>query len=104
MKHIVLLFSLLIFAVSLVSAQPKETLLTYKTESNIPYRSGENLEQYMKERCKLDIYVPENADSFTTVIWFHGGGLTSGEKTFPERLKNHKLAVVTNLFIRIRWI
>lgn len=49
---------------------------------------------YMKERCKLDIYFPENVDSFTTVVWFHGGGLTEGEKSIPERLKNHKLAVV----------
>jgi acetyl esterase/lipase len=52
------------------------------------------LSDYEKERCKLDIYVPENIDGFTTVVWFHGGGLTAGEKSIPERLKNHKLAVV----------
>jgi len=68
--------------------------ITYKTVNNIQYRSGENLDEYMKERCKLDIYVPENVDSFTTVVWFHGGGLTAGEKSIPERLKNKKLAVV----------
>jgi acetyl esterase/lipase len=68
--------------------------ITYKTENNISYRSGENLDDYMKERCKLDVYVPENVDSFTTVVWFHGGGLTAGQKSIPERLKNKKLAVV----------
>lgn len=68
--------------------------ITYKTENNISYRSGENLDNYMKERCKLDVYVPENVDSFTTVVWFHGGGLTAGEKSIPERLKNKKLGVV----------
>lgn len=68
--------------------------ITYKTESNISYRSGENLDDYQKERCKLDIYFPENMDSFTTVVWFHGGGLTAGQKAIPERLKNKKLAVV----------
>lgn len=66
----------------------------YKTENNISYRSGENLDDYQKERCKLDIYFPENVDSFTTVVWFHGGGLTGGEKHIPERLKNKKVAVV----------
>ena len=66
----------------------------YKTENNIPYRSGVNLSDYEKERCKLDIYFPENVDSFTTVVWFHGGGLTGGEKSIPERLKNHNRAVV----------
>lgn len=66
----------------------------YKTETNIPYRSGDNLDAYQKERCKLDIYYPENVDSFTTVVWFHGGGLTGGEKFIPERLKNRKLAIV----------
>ena len=72
----------------------KVQTITYHTETNISYRSGDNLDQYMKERCKLDIYIPENADDFTTIVWFHGGGLTGGEKSIPERLKNHKLAVV----------
>ena len=68
--------------------------VSYKTENNISYRLGENLDTYTKERCKLDVYVPENLDSFTTVVWFHGGGLTAGEKSIPERLKNKKLAVI----------
>lgn len=72
----------------------KAQTITYKTEINIPYRTGDNLDAYQKERCKLDIYYPENVDSFTTVVWFHGGGLTGGEKFIPERLKNKKLAIV----------
>jgi acetyl esterase/lipase len=85
----ILLALLLVFTTFITSAQ-----ITYKTETNISYRTGENLDAYMKERCKLDIYFPENVDSFITVVWFHGGGLTGGEKSIPERLKNHKLAVV----------
>jgi len=73
-----------------VQAQP----ISYKILPNISYRSGENLDDYQKQRCKLDIYYPENVDSFITVVWFHGGGLTAGEKSIPERLKNHKLAIV----------
>jgi acetyl esterase/lipase len=92
MKYIPLF--LFLFSILLGSAQPKTGTVIYKTETNISYRSGNNLDEYMKERCKLDIYFPENVDSFTTVIWFHGGGLTAGEKSIPERLKNHKLAIV----------
>jgi acetyl esterase/lipase len=91
MKLIPLFFFL--FSFIALSAQPKP-VTTYKTEANISYRSGENLDDYQKERCKLDIYFPENVDTFTTVIWFHGGGLTAGEKFIPERLKNHNLAIV----------
>lgn len=85
------IFLVLLFVVTAFSAPAQ---ITYKTENNIAYRSGENLDEYQKERCKLDIYFPENVDSFTTVVWFHGGGLTAGEKSIPERLKNQKLAVV----------
>lgn len=85
-----ILFSLLL----VVSAFIASAQISYKTELNIPYRSGDNLDAYQKERCKLDVYVPENKDSFTTVVWFHGGGLTAGEKSIPERLKNKNLAVV----------
>ena len=85
----ILLMLLLVVIAFIAPAQ-----VTYKTENNISYRSGDNLDPYMTERCKLDIYVPENVDSFTTVVWFHGGGLTAGEKSIPERLKNQKLAVV----------
>ncbi|MFA5329388.1 MAG: alpha/beta hydrolase [Prolixibacteraceae bacterium] len=86
-----ILLVLFLFVGFLASAQ---TQTTYKTELNISYRSGENPDEYQKTRCKLDIYYPVNVDSFTTVVWFHGGGLTGGEKSIPERLKNHKLAIV----------
>lgn len=94
MKSISLFIFLFFFSVFLGTAQSKTAAVTYKTEANISYRSVENLDEYMKERCKLDVYFPENVDSFTTVVWVHGGGLTAGEKFIPERLKNRKLAIV----------
>jgi acetyl esterase/lipase len=93
MNRLFFLFFLSLFTL-VVTAQTETVTITYKTESNISYRTGENLNEYMKERCKLDIYFPENLDSFTTVVWFHGGGLTGGEKHIPERLKNKKVAIV----------
>lgn len=89
-----ILFVLILLVVTSLIVPAQTHTVTYKTENNISYRTEGNLDEYMKERCKLDIYFPENTDSFTTVVWFHGGGLTGGEKSIPERLKNHKLAVV----------
>lgn len=42
----------------------------------------------------LDVYYPEHKKNFTTVVWFHGGGITGGEKFIPAELKEKGLAVV----------
>tara|TARA_B110000459_G_scaffold197994_1_gene242221 strand:+ start:1513 stop:2340 length:828 start_codon:yes stop_codon:yes gene_type:complete len=65
----------------------EEQLLT-----NLSYRQGTD-DAYTLERCVLDIYLPGTTD-FATVVWFHGGGLTSGNKFIPEGLKNQGIAVV----------
>lgn len=69
---------------------------TYKTVHNIPYYSQEVLasDQYIKERCMLDIYYPEKIKDFPVVVWFHGGGLTGGEKEIPNALKEKGFAVI----------
>ena len=56
--------------------------LTYKQVNNLPYSTSTDV--YAKERCQLDLYYPEGAIGFPTVVWFHGGGLTSGNKFVPE--------------------
>jgi acetyl esterase/lipase len=67
---------------------------TYQTRKDILYREGKDLTEYMQERCRLDVYYPENKAGFTTIVWFHGGGITGGEKFIPEQWKNKGLAVV----------
>lgn len=63
--------------------------------SNILYRHDDpQLDDYARERCRLDIYVPEGKQDFPTVVWFHGGGLTGGNKSIPARLKGQGIAVV----------
>jgi acetyl esterase/lipase len=76
-------------------AAPAETTVTYCTVANIAYRGGqpEGADDYMKERCRLDLYHPANSPGYPTVVWFHGGGLSSGEKSVPEQLKNQGIAV-----------
>ncbi len=91
--HRILIF-LLFFAGFAILAESQNTNIAYKTEQNISYRSGDNLDEYQKERCKLDVYFPEKSENFTTVVWFHGGGLTGGQKSVPARLKNMEIAVV----------
>lgn len=92
---ILLSLCLLFVAVQNLTAQDKTPVPTkYATELNIAYRSGEQLEPYATERCKLDVYCPIDQKGFATVVWFHGGGLTGGEKSIPESLKKQGIAVV----------
>jgi len=87
------LFTVL-FAVScfLTSAQQA----AYTSSPNISYypESETVTDEYIKERCVLDLYHPENVQGFPTVVWFHGGGLTGGNKFIPEALKGQGMAVV----------
>jgi hypothetical protein len=81
------------FFLLFISTNAQETI-AYKTEKDLLYRENTKLTGYMKERCRLDIYYPENKAGFTTIVWFHGGGLTGGEKFIPEQWKNKGIAVV----------
>lgn len=64
----------------------------YHTQENISYKSGSD--KYIKERCRLDVYSCDTLKSSPVVIWFHGGGLTSGGKYIPDELKDKGLTVV----------
>lgn len=79
---------LLLFISSFSFAQE----LTYELRKDITYTLGKDA--YSLEKGKLDFYFPKESKGFTTVIWFHGGGLTQGEKTIPTELMNKKIAVI----------
>lgn len=88
-----LLFGIILFGIHLVAfAQESE----YATKLSIPYYpdSISKSDTYIRERCVLDIYYPLKSKGFATVVWFHGGGLTGGEKEIPESLKGKGIAVV----------
>ena len=59
------------------------------------YADSMNMDEYIKSRCKLDILYPENTKEFNTVVWFHGGGLNSYDKYFPEALSNANLCIIS---------
>lgn len=71
--------------------------LTYEREDDIVYYNKEedpSKDDYKQERCKLDIYYPTNKKNFATIIWFHGGGLTGGNKEIPKALLNKGYAII----------
>jgi len=71
-----------------------QTGVTYRTEEKVFYRNDASPTPEMKERCFLDLYVPQGIRDFPTVVWFHGGGLKNGERFVPDELKNQGIAVV----------
>jgi acetyl esterase/lipase len=66
----------------------------YRLVTDLPYRDGDDLTDYMHRRCRLDVYYPLGAPEFPTVVWFHGGGLRQGHRAVPRGLRRQGLAVV----------
>ena len=65
---------------------------SYKVVKDLSYTlSGD---PYAKERCKLDIYYSEELSDRPVVVWFHGGGLTQGNKDFPWLMKQKGIVLV----------
>ncbi|MEM6749294.1 MAG: alpha/beta hydrolase [Planctomycetota bacterium] len=61
---------------------------------DIAYRDNDGLDHYADAQCRLDVYHPTNRPGFATVVWFHGGGLTGGERYTPSELQERGVAVV----------
>lgn len=79
----------------LVFAQQKtDSVLNYVTETDIYYyETAAGSDDYQKERCRLDLYYPEDKENFLTVVWFHGGGIKAGNKYIPGELHEKGIAV-----------
>ena len=46
---------------------------------DLPYKADDQTD-YERQRCKLDLYLPEEGKGFPTIVWFHGGGIHIGDK------------------------
>lgn len=86
MNKTILLFVLALLA---ATAFPQTN---YTTEYDIPYSA--KTDDYSRSRLKLDIHHPDTADALPVIVWFHGGGLTGGEKQIPEELKEQGYVVI----------
>lgn len=75
-----ILVNAMVFAMGIHAAE------TRKVASNIRYRSDNDCagNAYMLERCVLDIDSPEGVSDAAVILWFHGGGLTGGNKSIPK--------------------
>ncbi len=69
-------------------------LAEYSLHRDVPYVSATDSDSYRRERCKLDIYMPRHMAHASVVVWFHGGGMESGEKYIPEILQRKGIGVV----------
>ncbi len=84
-----LLLALTVLSLTTASSAADE----HKTERGISYRE-QPADDAQRERCLLDIHHPVGSNGFTTLVWFHGGGLTKGERQLPKGLCNQGIAVV----------
>lgn len=69
----------------------------YRVERDVSYRETDAAppaDDYRREQCRLDLYVPDDNPGFSTVVWLHGGGLTQGRREFP-RLMERGLGLVS---------
>lgn len=102
----------LLLALAVGGAQARE----FVEEKGIPYRrsaeqsvgrsadlsigqtSARSAEQSVggsMNRCVMDIYHPSDmVEKLPVVVWFHGGGLTSGHWNVPDELKTGEYVVV----------
>jgi alpha-beta hydrolase superfamily lysophospholipase len=93
LSNLLLILTLFLFISTPGFGQENKT--TYQFDEDIFYRTQADTiqDEYINSRCRLDIYYPDKND-FTTVVWFHGGGLKAGNKNIPEKLKGKGIAVV----------
>jgi acetyl esterase/lipase len=64
----------------LLAPLPSVLAQTVVTRENLAYKAGADRSDYERERCFLDLYLPGDASRFPVIVWFHGGGLTAGDK------------------------
>lgn len=77
----------------------KSQSVDYNCKKDIFYRSQEDYIQgsdsAMQKKCRLDIYTPSQFHSETTIIFFHGGGLTAGIKYLPPNFSKLNANIVS---------
>lgn len=92
------LLTMIWLAVAAIRSAPKQAALVERSPSasefGIPYRSDSEEDADVRARCLVDIQYPLHRKHFPTIVWLHGGGLTSGERFFPESLCRQGVAIV----------
>ena len=87
MKLYKLLMPVALIAATIVSASAEKRL-----QRDITYTA--NPDEYAQKRCKLDVSYDSDKSGLPVIVWFHGGGLTGGEKSIPREIDNGDYMVV----------
>lgn len=61
-------------------------------EKDIRYNN--DCDRYSQKMCRLDISYDESVGKRPVIVWFHGGGLTSGWRHIPSELERDGAVVV----------
>lgn len=85
MKRIVLLFSAVLISLSAFARN-------YEYDKEILYKGKPDA--YTEKMCRLDVAYEKGAEGRPVIVWFHGGGLTSGWRHIPETLLRDGAVVV----------
>ncbi|MCR5078283.1 MAG: alpha/beta hydrolase [Prevotella sp.] len=91
MKKTVLAILMMIAALPVLAQRPVAGVI-YQTEKDVSYTA--KTDAYARERLKVDVYYPETLHDCPVVVWFHGGGLTGGQKELPAELKEKGMVIV----------
>ncbi len=97
MKNRVLALIGVILSFGLIFTSTKIAADESTVRENIPYYSETvlaNADDYQKSQCRLDLSVPDEAEKLPVLVWFHGGGLTGGQKEVPKFLKKERIILV----------
>ena len=88
---LLLIFLSMASEAAFLSAQDQAEGPAYTTETDILYRESDD--RWIDEMCRLDVYWPKQS-GFSTIVWFHGGGLKGGKRKIPKQLTEAGVAVV----------
>jgi len=86
----------LMVAVRGTAAEPGSAETKYTVDKGVLYlpHDDRQADDYADEMCRLDLYRPEGVKGFPTIVFYHGGGLTGGQRCVPRELTNRGWAVV----------
>ncbi len=85
MKRIALLFAAVLISLSSFARN-------YEYDKEILYKGKPDA--YTEKMCRLDVAYEKGAEGRPVIVWFHGGGLTSGWRHIPEALLRDGAVVV----------
>ncbi len=91
-RKIVAVLLVCLFVSSAVAEEKART--EYK---DIPYYSEAVLakaDEYQRSQCVLDVSQPIDAKDLPVLVWFHGGGLSAGNKEIPKLLRGDRIVLV----------